>query len=172
MILKPNNPVRIVSGALIRLWYDIKNAVKAGILKIKGAEVKTPIRLRNVRLTGGSWKNVYFDERCTIGNVDIYALSNVRVGKYSILIDRTRIITGSHDIDTKEHRLKIKPVIIEDFCFVGEGAVLLPGAYIEFGAVVGACVAAGPHAANTMLITITMVNRNIKRLVLIYLPPL
>ena len=136
-----DNSLRIIGGATNRLYHDLCNKIKRLKFLLLGAKVGRPVRLRRLKLTGGSWSFVEIDDFATIGNVNIYALGRVYIGKNALVIDNTRIITGEHDIDDKKYSLKKNSVIIEDYCFIGEGAVLLPGAHIEYGAVVGAyCV--------------------------------
>lgn len=73
----------------------------------------------------------FFDgyDRCTIGN-------RVRIGQF------VRVITATHDIGPSSQRGTVavvgKPVRIEDGCWIGTGATLLPGVTVAQGCVIAA----------------------------------
>ncbi len=88
---------------------------------------------KNFAIASGALINrhFYFDgsERLTIGK-------NVHIGPF------VRIITGSHEVDANPlFRCGTHvpaPVLIEDGCWVGAGATILPGVTIARGCVIGA----------------------------------
>jgi maltose O-acetyltransferase len=62
--------------------------------------------------------------------------NNIRIGQF------VRILTASHDIGPPEQRCLIevagKPIEIQDGCWIGSGAIILPGVTISRGSVIGA----------------------------------
>jgi maltose O-acetyltransferase len=71
----------------------------------------------------------FFDgyDQCTIGN-------RVRIGQF------VRIITATHEFGPSEQRGMVevvgKPICIEDGCWIGAGATILPGVTLKRGCVV------------------------------------
>lgn len=76
------------------------------------------------------------------GNCHIDALGGLRIGNYCALASNVTILTLDHhhreaeSIPWGEARL-IKPVVIEDYVWVGMNASILPGVTIGQGAIVG-----------------------------------
>ena len=62
--------------------------------------------------------------------------SRVRIGQF------VRVLTATHEIGSKEQRCTmealIKPVSIEDGCWIGANVTILPGVTIKKGCVIGA----------------------------------
>lgn len=61
----------------------------------------------------------------TIGN-------NVSISAY------VKIITASHGVDARDFAFVTRPVVIEDYVWIGTGAIILPGVVLGHGAVVAA----------------------------------
>lgn len=59
---------------------------------------------------------------------------------------------GPVDVPPLKRKWKVKPVVIEDNCFIGWGAVILPGTHLSKGCVVGAnAKVSGFHKAGTII---------------------
>ncbi|MBK8622493.1 MAG: acyltransferase [Saprospiraceae bacterium] len=88
----------------------------------------------------GDWKNVYCGiETCpgySPGNY-IQAIGKLYIGDYTQIAPNVGIITGNHDIyDNSKHI--ISEVKIGSYCWVGMGAIILPGVVLGDFTVVAA----------------------------------
>ena len=65
----------------------------------------------------------------------------ITIGENTLLAPRVQVITGSHPMDHMERRRRITtsaPVTIGDDCWIGAGAIVLPGVTIGDRSVIGA----------------------------------
>ena len=60
----------------------------------------------------------------------------ISIGNSVSISHRVQIMTGTHDIQSKDFRGYVKPVFIGDYAFIGVGATVLGGIKIGKGAVV------------------------------------
>lgn len=90
--------------------------------------------------------------------LDIFYTSGIRIGKNSVVskyvaLDGrggltigdnvsisayTKILTASHDPDSSDFKYITKPVVIEDYVWIGTGALIMPGVTLKKGCVVAA----------------------------------
>ncbi|MDB5287266.1 MAG: acetyltransferase [Mucilaginibacter sp.] len=85
---------------------------------------------RKSRLTVGSFS--------FIGRAYMVLHANIIIGERVCINDRVEILTATHDV-TDPHWVQIaKDVVIEDYVWIGQGAMILPGVTLGRGAVVGA----------------------------------
>lgn len=61
------------------------------------------------------------------------------IGNNVDIAQETNIWTLTHDINDDNHSTIGKPVIIEDYCWIGARSTILPGVRIGNGAIVGTC---------------------------------
>ncbi|PTX21466.1 maltose O-acetyltransferase [Pontibacter mucosus] len=73
-----------------------------------------------------------------IGRVYMALHAPVKVGERVCINDGVEILTASHDIADPGWGLIKSEVVIEDYAWIGTGALILPGVHIGRGAVVGA----------------------------------
>ena len=66
------------------------------------------------------------------GRGKLYIANNVSISAYAM------IITASHDPDSEGFAYVTRPVVIEDYVWIGSGAIILPGITIKKGAVIAA----------------------------------
>ncbi len=88
-----------------------------------------------------------------LGKVFLALHDEVEIGERVCINDGVRILTASHDIaDAKWSNIKGK-IVIEDYAWIGMGAIILPGVHIGRGAVVGAgAVVVKPVLAGTVVV--------------------
>lgn len=73
-----------------------------------------------------------------LGRVKIALHDEVKIGERVCINDGVEILTASHDVlDPQWKHIKGK-VVIEDYAWIGTGAMILPGVTIGKGAVIGA----------------------------------
>ncbi len=63
---------------------------------------------------------------------------SLRIGNHVALASEVMIYNSQHDVHDAEFKAETKPVIIEDYVFIGPRAIVLPGVTIGKGAVVAA----------------------------------
>jgi acetyltransferase-like isoleucine patch superfamily enzyme len=73
-----------------------------------------------------------------LGKVTIDIHCPVNIGERVCINDGVRILSASHDILDPKWRLVKSEVTIEDYVWIGVGAMILPGVNLGRGAVVGA----------------------------------
>ncbi len=87
---------------------------------------------------------MWIGDHCWIGqSCFFHSAGGIRIGKAVGIGPMVKIITSAHrDTEITKpilfHDLETKPVVIEDGCDIGIGAILLPGVRIGEGAIVGA----------------------------------
>ncbi|WP_162052640.1 acyltransferase [Pontibacter pamirensis] len=73
-----------------------------------------------------------------LGQVYIALHDEVRIGERVCINDGVSILTASHNISDPGWSLIKSPILIEDYVWIGIGAIILPGVHLGRGAVVGA----------------------------------
>lgn len=73
-----------------------------------------------------------------IGKANIALHDKVTIGRRVCINDGVDILTGSHDVLDPTWQLSKGPIVIEDYVWIGTGAMILPGVHIGEGAVIGA----------------------------------
>lgn len=106
-------------------------------------------RLSGIKIGKGSaihmWAGFYQPKNITIGNDTILGdhafldgRARLDIGSHVAIASQVLIYNSQHDIDSEDFRGVNKPVIIEDYVFIGPRAIILPGVTVGKGAVVAA----------------------------------
>ena len=83
--------------------------------------------------------NVSIGDCATICNgAWLYALNKIMIGRWAIVGEDVKLLTGTHDVDSPSFHLVTAPICIGDMAWIATGAIVLPGVTIGEGAVVGA----------------------------------
>jgi acetyltransferase-like isoleucine patch superfamily enzyme len=143
------------------MFKKILNRINTVILEIEVAILHTAghipshiirrifYRLGGVRIGNGSTLHMgirfYNPRNISIGKDSIIGESTVLDGRDKLIIgDHVDIATSvmiynaEHDVNDPDFSPIQSPVIIQDYVFIGPGAIILPGVTIKKGAVVGA----------------------------------
>jgi acetyltransferase-like isoleucine patch superfamily enzyme len=118
--------------ALLRLEWRRQRLVSRGAsigpFSIVGnnAELNGPAS----RLRVGEWS--------AIGRAHIALHAEVEIGDCVTVSDDVTLLTGTHDISHRGLPLVARKIVIGDYAWVAQGAMVLPGVTIGRGAVVGA----------------------------------
>lgn len=64
---------------------------------------------------------------------------NLFIGNSVSISHRVSIVTGSHDVDSPDFKGKFKPIVIEDYVWIGVNATILQNVTLGKGAVIAAC---------------------------------
>lgn len=125
----------IPSYTVRHLWY--KNAL--GITIGKGTSILqglyiyfhglSPIRRGSFSIGN----NTVINRDCCLD-----ARSQLRIGNNVSISPQVTLLTEEHDINNRDFRLTLAPIIIDDYVFIGTRAMVLPGVKIGKGAVVAA----------------------------------
>lgn len=103
----------------------------------KGAKISETAEIGLLKAEGHK-SNLSIGDFTFIGRVYIALHDKVEIGSKVCINDGVEILTASHDVnDTKWSHVKNK-IVIDDYAWIGTGAMLLPGVHIGRGAVVGA----------------------------------
>jgi acetyltransferase-like isoleucine patch superfamily enzyme len=89
-------------------------------------------------LIGGKKNLLTIGKFSFIGRVNIALHDKVQIGDMVCINDGVEILTASHDVNDPEWKHVKGKIFIEDYVWIGTGAMILPGVRIGRGAVVGA----------------------------------
>ncbi|MEO6722056.1 MAG: acyltransferase [Ferruginibacter sp.] len=103
----------------------------------KGAVINETAEIGEANIVGRI-KLLSIGRETFLGRVTINIHDEVKIGNRVCINDGVEILTASHDVvDPAWREIKAK-IIIEDYVWIGTGAMILPGVIIGYGAVVGA----------------------------------
>ena len=73
-------------------------------------------------------KNLVLCDYSSIGpGVNLYCVDKIIVGSHTVISQFAQLLTASHDYNRIDFDLVTKPIIIGDYCWVSQGAYILPG---------------------------------------------
>lgn len=102
-----------------------------------GATIDPRAEIGKVNIIGH--KNLLTIGPCSfIGRAFIALHDRVEIGERVCINDDVKILTASHDVLSSTWEQTKKEIIIDDYAWIGTGALILPGVRIGRGAVVGA----------------------------------
>jgi acetyltransferase-like isoleucine patch superfamily enzyme len=104
---------------------------------IKGAKISETAEIGKLRADGHKNK-LSIGDFTIIGRVYMALHENVEIGERVCINDGVEILTASHDVNDPKWSHVKKKIVIDDYAWIGTGAMLLPGVRIGRGAVVGA----------------------------------
>jgi maltose O-acetyltransferase len=118
----------------------------------KGAIISETAEIGMLKADGHKNK-LFIGNFTSIGRVYMALHEDIKIGERVCINDGVQILTASHDVaDPKWGHVK-KNVTIEDYVWIGTGAMILPGVHIGHGAVVGArAVVAKSVAAGAIVV--------------------
>jgi len=98
----------------------------------KGSTIHTKTRFYNPR-------NIIIGEDTIVGEGAVLdGRARLIIGSHVDIASEVMIYNSQHDIENENFTAVDKPVVIEDYVFVGPRSIILPGVKIGKGAVVGA----------------------------------
>lgn len=112
------------------------NIFRKTIYRILGMKIgrKSQIDMGQYTLAPGKiliGNNSHINQGCLLDGRGV-----ITIGNNVSISHRVQIMTGTHDIQSKDFRGYVKPVSISDYTFIGIGATVLGGIKIGKGAVV------------------------------------
>jgi acetyltransferase-like isoleucine patch superfamily enzyme len=136
---------KLLTGRCFRLWAK-RIATGPGLMRIFASKAR--LRSRGAQI--GSLSVISFADiegklslfkvgKCAfVGRAHISVHATVSIGDYAVISDFATLLTGSHALDDPDWPLVAEPIVIGDYAWVGQGAMILPGVTLGKGAVVGA----------------------------------
>lgn len=103
----------------------------------KGAKVHECAEIGKVVVEGHKSK-LFIGAFSFVGKVNLALHEQIKIGERVCINDGVRIFTASHDVNDPNWNHTKSKVIIDDYAWIGTGAMILPGVQIGRGAVVGA----------------------------------
>ncbi|MGD9753366.1 MAG: DapH/DapD/GlmU-related protein [Acidimicrobiia bacterium] len=106
----------------------------------RGAFIMAPLRLTG---TGDIYSRLHIAEGATVStDVTINLDESVHIATHATVSPYVRIYTATHRHGPSEHRcmaeVRPRPVVIEEGCWIGLGAMITPGVVVGRGSVVAA----------------------------------
>jgi putative colanic acid biosynthesis acetyltransferase WcaF len=106
------------------------------LLRLFGAEIGKNVKIRSSVKINYPWKVSIGDYSWIGEDVVLYALDKIKIGKHSVVSQKSHICTGSHDLLSKSFKLQTAPIIIQDHVwvqadvFIGLQSILSTGCVI------------------------------------------
>ena len=116
----------LLNRNLRRSGLKSKGAMIAETAEIGKAEIKGPAKLLSV------------GKETFLGRIKIALHDEVKIGERVCINDGVEILTASHDVNDPQWKHVKSKIIIEDYVWVGTGAMILPGVVLGRGSVIGA----------------------------------
>lgn len=115
-------------------WYGLRNA----LLRLFGARVGSPVRIRPTVLVEQPW-NLSIGDNSSIGDrAIVYCLGKVTIGAHVSVSQGAHLCAGTHDYRKLDMPLLRPPIVVEDYAWVAADAFVGPGVTVREGAILGA----------------------------------
>jgi len=108
------------------------------LLRLFGAKIGKGCKVQSTVRIWAPWNLLMGNYACLASQVDCYNVSQVSLGDYSTVSQRSFICTAGHDISSLARPLTHSPVTINSHAWVCAEAYIGPGVVVEEGAVVAA----------------------------------
>ena len=106
-------------------------------LTSKGAIIDETAEIGEATIMGRI-KLLSIGKQSFLGRVNIMVHDEVSIGERVCINDGVEILTASHDVGDPYWKVIKAGIVIEDYVWIGTGAMILPGIKIGYGAVIGA----------------------------------
>ena len=134
----------------VQLWYIVwffffrpsphmLNSFRVLVLRLFGAKVGKGLKIKPSAYISYPWNFVGGDYTYIGDNVFIDSLTSVSVGNNVSISNGVYITSGTHNSKSEFFDLVLKPVCISDESWLCVKSVVLPGASIGSGSIIGAC---------------------------------
>lgn len=118
---------QFINKTLFRFSPFFARKFRVVLVKLFGANVDWSCSLDNKTIIDLPW-NLTMNEMSSTGEGSwIYCLDKITIGKNTCIGKNVFLITGSHDIQSKNFTLMTKPIVIGSGVWISTGAYILPG---------------------------------------------
>lgn len=107
------------------------------LLRFFGAKIGKKVMIRPTAHIQFPWKLQIADYSWVGDEVVLYNLGDIKIGSHSVVSQRSYLCTGSHHHRNTDFSIYIKPIIIENECWLAADVFVAPGAVIGSGTVIG-----------------------------------
>jgi acetyltransferase-like isoleucine patch superfamily enzyme len=107
------------------------------LLKLKGANIGHLSAIGKIQVNGRC-SYLTIGGHSFLGSVSLTLFDKIDIGAFVTINDDVKLLTATHNIRSAQWERIAKPICIDDFAWIAQGAVILPGVRIGRGAVVGA----------------------------------
>lgn len=115
-------------------WYGLRNA----LLRVFGATIGSPVRVRPTVLIEQPW-NLTIGDNSSIGDrAIVYCLGKITLGKHVSVSQGAHLCAGTHDHRKPDMPLLRPPIVIHDYAWVAADAFVGPNVTVGEGTVLGA----------------------------------
>jgi acetyltransferase-like isoleucine patch superfamily enzyme len=121
---------------LLPTWLSIQWRIKR--LRARGAKMADGVHVSSLSGIEGDFRFLTVDQGCFIGRIKIALHQRVSIGKNVCVNDGVQLLTASHDTQSASWQTLCSEILIEDYVWIANGAMILPGVKIGRGAVIGA----------------------------------
>jgi len=111
--------------------------VRRAVLRWRGAAIGSMSVVSKVEV-GGDPSRLRIGNGSFVGRAHIALHESVTIGDRVVVGDFVTLLTGTHSTSDPDWNLIARPIVIEDYAWIGQGATILPGVIVGTGAVVGA----------------------------------
>lgn len=110
---------------------------RRALLQLKGAKIHETAEIGKASIAGHS-HFLSIGQESFLGRVSIALHDNVIIGERVCINDGVELLTGSHNVNHPKWEQITGKIVIDDYAWIGTGAMILPGVQIGRGAVIGA----------------------------------
>lgn len=129
--------MRYLIGLILRFKNNIKYSFARYIAKKKGAQIGKGV-VMPISLAKKMNSNCKIGNHVSIQTDQIDTRAPLYIGNHVVIGDGTKILTGSHNIDSVEWEYKQYGLCIDDYAWIPTNILVLPSCrVIGYGAVVG-----------------------------------
>lgn len=126
-----NKTIFRYSPRILRKWRIL-------LVRIFGGNIDYSCSLHPKTIIDYPW-NLKMAHQASLGeNTWAYGLDKIDIGKNTCIGKDVYLLTGSHDISSKNFDLQTAPILIEEGCWLATGCYILPGIKIEKYSVISA----------------------------------
>lgn len=131
----PNNIINKIPFYILRHLYYKLLFIKIG----KGSSIHMNVIIEGISLKKQDVPRLMIGKNTSIGRYSVLDIrGRIKIGDNVSISPNVIFITGSHNMQSKNFEYEVFEIIIEDYVWIGTGAIILPGIKIGKGAVVGA----------------------------------
>jgi acetyltransferase-like isoleucine patch superfamily enzyme len=136
---------RVLSGLWFKAWAKrvttfprlLNSTYRQAMLRLGGAKIGSAVFIAPCKYNGRK-SSLKISDNTFIGRITLHLHDRIDIGHNVVINDGAVLFTASHDVESPTFRTTTAPIVIGDYAWIASNAILLPGARIGFGAVVGA----------------------------------
>src|SRR5437588_6179576 len=135
----------VLSGLWFKAWAKrfttfprlLDSTFRQAMLRLGGAVIGSAVFIAPCKYNGRK-SYLKISDNTFIGRITLHLHDRIDIGHNVVINDGAVLFTASHDVESPAFRTTTAPILVDDYAWIASNALLLPGARIGFGAVVGA----------------------------------